>query len=237
MTGTSILMPDAVIPQSKVLASLWTPPGVASLLVEEFALGTDAATSEVNHANVGAPASLVGSPSFAAASATVSSTAGFDTNTVPSETDQTFVVVCKAPSGTAGIYAAVGGGWTGILYDVASPKFGFYNTSSGVGPNIAEVSPATSTDYNFVIGWGSQGGVGHIRVGSGGALGAAVSGTANGAGRPTTTTRIGTNLSVGSSSIVVAFAARIPAILTDAQQLAWYLALQPYLGRQGLTVA
>lgn len=229
MSGTSLVMPDALIAQSSVIASQWTPETVAPLLVEEFIMDGGQTPSLINRATPSSSGTIVLSgtsvaPTFDAHDMVVTSN-GIDTGVVPSEVDQTYCCILKTPTANGSVYAAAG--FTGLIYGATTGKFGFYNSGSGAGA-AAEVSPVAGTDFQCVFGWGSKGGLASIQTASAGALNAIAQGTVAGGNRPTTTNRIGTTV-FNTPDFIVAAALRVPAILTAAQRLAWYLSLRQAL--------
>lgn len=146
---------------------------------------------------------------------------GIDTGQMGGEPDQTIVLVCKPPSAGGPIFSRLP--FLGFLYGNVAGKMGFYNETSGT-TTIPHVAPSSTTDFTCYIGWGSLGAIGRICAGSGGNLGPTIEGTAL---APTTRSPT-TNLRIGGSGSAteVAFAERLPGILTDAQRLAIYRALR-----------
>lgn len=234
MTGTSIIMPDAAPAQSSIIASQWCPEGIAPSLLGEYVFDGGQAASLINHANPPVLPTLIGAPTFNAHSmSTASNAQGIETGLIPSQSDQTFVAVMKTPTTSAGgIFACLETGFTGILWGVDSGKFAFYNSISGAsGTAVGEVVPVAGGNFFFLIGWGSIGGPGSIRTASAGALNTTNTGLSNSnVSRPATNTlKIGGAVNA-NPGFEIAYAARVPMILTDAQQLAWYLALKSALG-------
>lgn len=225
MAGTSIIFPDANPSQADVIATLWTPEGIAPNLVTELVLGVSGQASVLNHAAPETPGSIFGAPTYAPHSiiAAQGTNSGIDTGMPASESDQTFLIVIKGFSGGS-IFASTNQ-FTGLLYAVSNNTWGFYNSQGGVAPDVAEAPPVSGNGFQFVIGWGSQGGKGNIQTGSGGALSATVTGNADGDVRPTANVKLG-GTAYGNAGFECAFAARVPAILTPAQRLAWYNCLR-----------
>jgi len=223
MAGTSIIFPDANPAQADVIATLWTPEGIANLLTDEFVMGGTLAASIVNRAKPEAATAPVGAPQITARSIIVPAPAsvGIDTKSIATELDQTFVIVCKG-NASGGIFAAAGP-FNGIMAGVNGNPWAFYNAQGGVAPDIA-VTAYVGAGYQAVFGWGSQGDVGRICTGQNGALNPTNVGGAAGAARPSTSVKIGGGVYGGAFEL--AYAARVPAILTDAQRLAWYKALR-----------
>jgi hypothetical protein len=222
VTGTTITLPNAVIPRANVLMSLWAPDELAPLLADEFVLGGTAEASLLNR-SAGNSGTLIGAPTITARTLDVvaPASAGFDCGAAAVEVDQTFVIVC-ANGGGGGIFAAAG--FLGILGGVNGDPWAFYNGHSGVAPNAA-TTPYLGAGFQFVIGWGSSGDVGRICSGKDGALTGTVTGKASGGPRDGAPLKIGGSIYPGNG-FKLAYAARCPAILTPAQRLGWYQALR-----------
>lgn len=223
MAGTSIIFPDLALAQADVMATTWTPEIIAPQLVSEFVLGGSAAASVVNNAS-GKVGTVIGAPAFGARSMAVGSpaSAGIDTGIVANEPAQTFVIVARGGAG-GGVFVS-SGSFLGIMAGVSGGPWSFYNSQSGVAPAVASTA-FVGAGYQFVIGWGAQGDVGQIRTAQNGALNATTAGTAAGGNRTNETVKIGGGVYQGLG-FDIAFAARVPAFLTEAQMLNWYRALR-----------
>lgn len=239
MTELSRVISALAVAQSAVIASQWCPEGLAPLLVGEYVFDGGQVPSLINHANPPVLPTLIGTPTFNAHSMSLAgSTQGVDTGVLPTEADQTFLMVLKTPTAGGCLYGGgdTGGNATGFFYGIHGSVFGFYNGRAGVGPMIAEVAAVAGGNFFTVIGWGSVGGPGNIQTASAGALNAQVTGTESGLRAGALTIKVG-GANFGSPAFEVAYAGRIPAILTAAQRLAWHLAVKSALTTAGLSVA
>lgn len=231
--GVSIKLPQETFSKSKIVTSLTLPN--RSGLVSEFVLGGSQALSIRNLADVASPLTVTGSPTYLDNSV-VLSYSGYgnhyfsESKNVPN-TDMTLISIRKKPSAGKSGVVTITGGFTGFLDYTGTD---FYNTQSGTGSVVADLTMPTHGNFFFEAATGPYSAKAKLYLYTDGVL-ATADAEGNGSTRNAAPFVIGASFGGGIGEH--AFMAVYNRILTAAEIEQAYLAMKAYYAARGVTVS
>lgn len=214
---------------------------------DEMVMKVDDATSLINLRNAVTVPTKIGTPTYDAAGATITSLSGnagtgFDTGLIPNEDDQTVWAVFKVTSGSGQMILVgalqAGVGTFGLSINAQAGKITMSNLENSA--NAAGVTVPVTGNWIFAIGSASSKGVSRLRVGAAGVLGAAVLGTAasgNAHSLITGTSKSGgTQITGATQTSRIRRRGRVARIFSAAEEEALYARLRALATAEGVTI-